>query len=84
VNLTWRTGSEGDTLGFNVWRYFRGKGVKVNRTLIDAKAAGRTGGALYRLVDRNARPGSYTYKLQVVSKDGHRAWRARASIRVRR
>jgi hypothetical protein len=85
VALTWRTASEVETLGFNVWRFAGAKAAKVNRTLIGAKAAGRTIGATYRLVDRQARPGrAYRYRLQVVSRDGTRACRASATTRVRR
>ena len=84
VEVTWKTASEVDAVGFNVWRYSGGKGVKVNRTLIAAKASVRAGGATYRLVDRHARPGvAYTYKLQVVNKNGLRAWKASTSVRVR-
>jgi choice-of-anchor B domain-containing protein len=83
VELAWRTASEVDAAGFNVWRYRQGKGVKVNGKLIAAKAAGRTGGAAYRLVDRSARAGAkYTYKLQVVSKSGLRAWKATTTVRM--
>ena len=85
VTLTWRTGAELDTVGFHVWRYGGGGGVKVNRSLVPAKSVGRPEGAKYSLVDRSARPGArYTYKLQVVSADGRRAWQASASVRVRR
>ena len=81
---TWRTASETDALGFNLWRYSAsGKGVKVNRTLIAAKVAGRAAGAAYRVVDRITRPGSYTYRLQSVSKTGKRAWQSRL-VAVRR
>ena len=84
VAVTWRTASETDALGFNLWRYSAsGKGVKVNRTLIAAKVAGRAAGAAYRVVDRITRPGSYTYRLQSVSKTGKRAWQSRL-VAVRR
>jgi hypothetical protein len=83
VKLTWRTSSEVDTLAFNVWRFSqRGKAVKVNRTLVAARAAGRTGGAVYRVLDRRVRPGRYTYRLQVVGRDGARSWRASTAVRV--
>ena len=84
VRLSWRTVSETSALGYNVWRFAGGKGVKVNRGLIAAKGTGARGAA-YSLVDRNARPGAvYTYRLQVVAKDGKRSFRAGAVIRVRR
>ncbi|MBA2356796.1 MAG: fibronectin type III domain-containing protein [Actinobacteria bacterium] len=85
VHLSWRTASELGVLGFDVWRSTGAKAVKVNRALVPAKAAGRAGGAAYRLVDRNLRPGTaYTYRLQVVSRDGSRAWRAATKVRLTR
>ena len=84
VQLRWRTASEAGTLGYNVWRFTGGKGVKVNRSLIAAKGTVARG-AVYSLVDRKARRGAtYTYRLQVVAKDGKRSFRAGAVIRVRR
>jgi hypothetical protein len=81
VAISWRTASEANALGYNVWRFVRARGVKVNRTLVSAK--GRTGGAAYRLVDRTARPGvAYTYRLQIVGKDGRRTWSARTALRA--
>ena len=83
VTLSWRTAAEVDTLGFNVWRFANGKGLKVNRSLVAAKR--RAGGATYRLVDRHARPGaSYTYRLQAVSTTGTRAWHGRTTVRAQR
>jgi hypothetical protein len=83
VVINWRTATEINTLGFNVWRFSHGKGVKLNRTLIAAK--GRTRGAAYTVVDRHARPGvTHTYRLELVSKDGRRAWAARTAVRVKR
>ena len=85
VALTWRTGSEVGVAGFNVWRFTGAKGVKVNRTLVAAKAGGSARGAVYRLLDRGVRRGvSYTYRLQAVGLDGTRAWRASTSVRTRR
>lgn len=83
VTLTWRTAAERDTVGFNVWRFAAGKSVKVNRTLIAAKAPASTGGATYRLVDSRVRPGqAYRYRLQAVGRDGTRGWRATTAVRV--
>jgi hypothetical protein len=83
VTLRWRTAAEASTLGFNVWRFANGKGVKVNRRLIAAKRT--TAGAAYRFVDRHARPGvSYTYRLQAVTTTGTRAWRAKTTVRAHR
>ena len=82
VAIRWRTAAEIDTLGFNVWRFAHGKGVRVNRSLVGAKTSG-AGGASYRLLDRDARPGvAYTYRLQALGLDGKRAWRASATVRT--
>lgn len=57
VRLTWRTGREADTLGFDVLRVRRGstKRVKVTRSLISGGAVrSRTS---YRFVDRSGRRG---------------------------
>lgn len=83
VKLTWRTASEVDTVGFNVWRLTaRGK-TKVNRSLIPAR--GNAGGARYSFVDSTARPGvSYKYRLQVVNRSGSRAWYGSARVRMPR
>jgi hypothetical protein len=84
VTLRWRAASEFGALGYNVWRFARGKGVKVNRTLIAAKPADRAGGPTYRLLDRSvARGVAYTYRLQVVKTNGTRAWAATAAVRAR-
>ena len=86
VTLTWRTGAELDTVGFNVWRSGAGTSVKVNRTLVPAKGLARAGGAAYRLVDRrNLRAATaYGYRLQVVRRDGTRTWQASTKVRVQR
>jgi hypothetical protein len=83
VVLSWKTEVETDTIGYNVWRFAGAKGVKVNRSLIRAK--GVADGLTYRVLDRNARPGAdYKYRLQVVSKDGKRVWRANTDVHVAR
>ena len=75
IEVGWRTASEAEILGFNV---FRRAGVrpfrKLNRTLIEAKG-GSAGAATYRIVDRAVRRAErYTYRLQVVSPSGKRNW----------
>jgi hypothetical protein len=84
VKLTWQTASEVDAIGYNVWRFgSSGKPVKVNRVILAAKTARGIGGARYSLLDPRVQPGAYTYRLQVVSTNGTRAWRASATVRVR-
>lgn len=75
--LRWRTASELDTAGFNVYR----GSMRLNRSLIAARGD-RGAGASYRLLDRTARPGaSYRYRLQVVDLDGSRHWAASSGAR---
>jgi hypothetical protein len=84
VRISWRTASETNAVGFHVWRLADGKATRVNAKLIAAKAAGRSSGAAYSLLDRTTRRGSSsTYRLQVVRRDGTRAWVARAVVRRR-
>jgi hypothetical protein len=76
VVVSWTTASEVDALGFNVFRRV-GKGPfrKINFALIPAKRAGSARGAAYRLVDRTVRRSqTYTYRLQIVAKNGKRSW----------
>ena len=76
VALRWRTASEIEAVGFNVFR----SGTKVNRALIRAKHPGKARGAVYHLVDRLA-PTRATYRLHVVEVDGKRVWRGTAIAR---
>ena len=73
VTLRWRTASEVETLGYNVYGLVRGKRVKLNRGVIASR--GLNGGAYsfrYRLLNRTAVPTRYW--LQVVNLDGSRTW----------
>ncbi len=79
--LTWTTGEEAGILGFDVFRLSGPKATRLNEHLIAARAAGRTGGASYRIVDRTARSDrSYTYRVEAVGLDGTRSWRASAIL----
>ncbi len=73
--VRWRTASELETLGFNVY----GGRTKLNLRLIGAKGNGGAG-ASYRFVDRATRsPRAHTYhRLQAVDLDGSRHWLATA------
>ena len=81
VALRWRTGTEADTLGFNVFRQQGGKRVRVNRRLLPA--VGRVTGSSYSFLDRRAPRRAVRYWLQDVSTRGVRTWhgpvRARAA-----
>ena len=86
VVLRWRTGSEVDTLGFNVFRQRAGRRVRVNRRVIPALSLTRGGvrGGAYSFVDRRApKRKAVRYWLQEVDVRGHRTWhgpiRARSS-----
>jgi hypothetical protein len=74
VHLSWRTGSEAGTLGYNVYRQTAAGKVKLNSRLILAKSST---GAAYSFAARKA-PG--TYLLQAVSTSGASRWLARTRI----
>jgi hypothetical protein len=75
VEVSWRTGTETDIVGFNVWRSSGKSLSKLNRALVPAKHSGETSGAAYRFVDRKAKGRTlHTYRLQVVDLKGNRSW----------
>jgi hypothetical protein len=77
--LRWRTGTEADTLGFNVYRQTGARRVLVNRRLIPAQ--GGVAGSAYSYRDRSApQHRVLRYWLQDVAIDGTRTWHA--SVRV--
>jgi len=72
VTLMWRTESEIDTAGFNIYRGVIGSAemTKLNKTLIPAKGTA-TSGAEYTYVDNDVRNGFiYIYKLEDVDTAG--------------
>jgi hypothetical protein len=84
VSLSWRTATETELAGFNLWRSSSKSWRKVNQALIAAKQTGRAAGAAYRLLDRSSRPrGSYTYRLQVVDLNGKRSWYGPGAVPAR-
>ena len=77
VVVRWRTGTEIDTLGFNVYRQRSGRRVRLNRRLVPALSLtrGRVSGGAYSCVDRRApRHAAVRYWLQEVDAAGHRTW----------
>jgi hypothetical protein len=80
VVLQWRTASDGDLLGFNLYRQQRGKLVKVNGALIPSVFGGTTSGHTYSLLDRSAPNGAVRYRLQAVSLSGKRSWVGSAAV----
>jgi hypothetical protein len=86
VTLSWRTSSEVELAGFNLWRASGGKTSwrKVNGALVAAKRAGQARGASYRFVDRTAKNGRfYNYRLQVVDLKGKRGWYGIGTVPIR-
>jgi hypothetical protein len=74
VVVSWRSGSEADAVGYNLYRS-AGSGAyrRVNPTLVPV--SGRAGNAVHRFVDRNVRRGTaYQYRLQIVDKAGKKSW----------
>jgi len=70
VLVRWRTASELDMLGFNVYREVNGKRVRANSKLIAGKGHG-----LYSFLDRKAPKGTTVrYWIQAVNLDGSRRW----------
>ena len=70
VSVRWRTASEVELLGFNVYRQVKGRRVRVNTRVIAAHGAGA-----YAFLDRSApRAGPLRYWVQAVNRDGSRRW----------
>ena len=71
IALIWKTESEIDNAGFNLYRAEsrKGKYSKINKTLIPAE--GNAGGASYKYEDKGVRNGkTYYYKLEDVDTSG--------------
>jgi hypothetical protein len=80
--VRWRTSSEADILGFDLFREQNGQPMKPNRTLIPSVFSGTTTGHAYSWLDRGApRTGKLSYKLQAVHLDGTRSWIGTTSVR---
>jgi hypothetical protein len=80
VNLRWRTASEADALGFNVYRQQNGKLLKLNQELIPSVFGGTASGHRYSWLDRSAARGPAKYRLQAVGLDGKRSWVGAANV----
>ena len=74
IVLRWRTSSEIDTLGFNVYRRQNGELVKLNRAPIRSVFGGTATGYAYSWLDRSAPRGAASYRLQAVNLSGKRSW----------
>jgi hypothetical protein len=70
VLVRWRTASEVDALGFNVYRAVQGKRLRANAHLLPARGA-----SAYSFLDRRApKATSLRYWIQLVNLDGSRSW----------
>ena len=74
VLVGWRTGTELATLGFNVFREYAGKRIRVNGAPVLARSS--TAGFSYAVLDRRAPRAAHhlRYRLQVLGLDGSRSW----------
>jgi hypothetical protein len=77
VRLTWKTATETNLVGFNLWRSRRADGTfnRLNSTLIRAKHPGSGLGDTYRRQDKDLKgAGKYYYKLELIRADGTSVW----------
>ncbi len=78
--VRWRTASESDILGYNVFREANGRRIRLNSSLIRSKGA--LGSASYSFRARARRVAlTSRYWLQVVRADGSRSWLGSAKVR---
>ncbi|HVZ73505.1 MAG TPA: C25 family cysteine peptidase [Polyangia bacterium] len=69
TTVTWRTGYEIDTLGFNVYREVNGARVQLNPSLIEAAGLSGGGGHAYSIVDPGSADAGRRYWIEDVSFD---------------
>lgn len=78
VIVTWKSGSENNLAGFNVWRSIKELNgpvfkdpVKVTGSMIQPKTPGSLSGNSYKVVDDKVKPGRvYKYKMEVIGVNG--------------
>ena len=79
VRLRWRTATEAELLGFQVYRWYRHSWRRVTHSLIGAR--GSVSGTSYRFVDRTAKRGvHYRYRLESVNRDGTTSWLGQVAL----
>jgi len=85
VTLKWRTTSETNIAGFDVYRQTgKREWKKINAGLIQAQHPGDAVGENYRFTDAQVRAGKrYRYKIQVWYLDGHNEWTASVRVKIR-
>lgn len=76
VVVKWKTTSESQIAGFNVYRRTRkGEWEQINANFMQAKYAGSVEGAKYRFADKTVKAGKkYRYKIEVIYLDNHSEW----------
>jgi hypothetical protein len=73
IVVRWRTGTEADLLGFQVYRSRGHSWRRITHSLIAAR--GSVAGASYRFLDKTARRGTaYRYRIKAVDRDGTTSW----------
>lgn len=90
VVLKWRTTSEAQIAGFNVYRKLASKEEagtgawkKINKNLIQPKHPGASLGDKYRYKDSRAKKGkTYRYKIQVIYTDSRREWTKTVNVKT--
>ena len=81
VVLRWRTGTEVDALGFNVYRQQAGQRVSVNKRMVPA--LGRVSGGSYSFLDRHApKHRALRYWLHDVDVSGSGTWHGPVRVAV--
>jgi hypothetical protein len=79
VRLHWRTGTDVDSLGFNIYRQHGHRRTRVNRRLIGARGA--VSGSRYTYLDRAApKTPHLRYWLEEIFTHGGRAWSGPATL----
>ena len=73
VLVRWRTGTEADLLGFQIYRSSGHSWRRITPSLVGAK--GSVSGASYRYLDKAAKRGvSYRYRIKALEQDGTATW----------
>lgn len=76
VKVKWKTGSELNVVGFNVWRQVgRAKWKQWNAEMISANQVGQALGDKYRVTDKKVQAGkTYRYKIEIMLANGTSEW----------
>ena len=73
IAVRWRTGTEAELLGFEVYRSRGPSWRSTTHSMIAAK--GSVSGTSYRFLDRTAKRGvAYRYRIKALNRDGTTAW----------